>query len=70
MPDAELPMDDVDLEVHLVRHGSSAHPYLAHQLSTKDAQQSTEGYPAMVDLSMEVRIIRNRMVTQGVETAI
>jgi len=39
-------------------------------LSTKDAQQSTEGYPTIVDLSMEVRVIRNRMVTQGVETAI
>ena len=24
--------------------GSSAHPYLARQLSTKDARQSTEGY--------------------------
>ena len=47
--------------------GSSAHPYLVRQLSTKDAQQSTEGYPTMVDLSVEVRVIRNRMVTQGAE---
>ena len=39
-------------------------------VSTKDAWQSTEGYPAMVDLSMVVRVIRNRMVTQGAETAI
>ena len=50
--------------------GSSAHPYLACQLSTKDARQSTEGYPAMVDLSVDVHVIRNQMVTQDAETAI
>ena len=50
--------------------GSSAHPYLVRQLSTEDARQSTEGYHTMVDLSVGVRIIRNRMVTQGAETAI
>ena len=44
--------------------GISMHsPYLACQLSTEYAWQSTEGYPAMVDLSVGVRIIRNRMVT-------
>ena len=45
--------NDIGLEVcHLVRHGSARTiPYLAHQLSAKDARQSTEGYPAMVDLS-------------------
>ena len=40
-----------------------AHPYLARQLSIEYHRQSTEGYPAMVDLSMGVRVIRNRMVT-------
>ena len=30
----------------------------------------TKGYPAMVDLSVGMRIIKNRMVTQGAETAI
>ena len=45
-------------------------PYLARQLSTKDAWQSTEGYPAMIDLSVGVRVFRNRTVTQGVETVI
>ena len=39
-------------------------------VSIKDARQSTEGYPTMVDLSVGVRIIRNRMVTQGAETTI
>ena len=33
-------------------------------MSTEYAWQSTEGYPAMVDLSVGVRVIRNRMVTQ------
>ena len=47
-----------------------AHPYLARQLLTKDTRQSTEGYPTMVDLSVEVRVIRNQMVTQGAETSI
>ena len=39
-------------------------------LSTEYRRQSTKGYPAMVDLSVGVRMIRNRMVTQGAETAI
>ena len=41
----ELPQNDIDLEVHhLVRHGINTHtPYLARQLSTKDARQSIEG---------------------------
>ena len=39
-------------------------------LSTEYARQSTEGYPAMVDLSVGMRVIRNQMVTQGAETAI
>ena len=39
-------------------------------LSTEYRRQSTEGYPAMVDLSVGMRVIRNRMVTQGTETAI
>ena len=39
-------------------------------VSIKDARQSTEGYPTMVDLSVGVRVIRNRMVTQGAETTI
>ena len=40
----------IDLEVHLVRHGSAyTSPYLAHQLSTKDARQFSEGYPTKVD---------------------
>ena len=50
--------------------GSSAHPYLARQLLTKGAWQSTEGYPTMVDLSVGMRVIRNQMVTQGAETTI
>ena len=55
----------------MVRHRISAHiPYLARQLSIEYRQQSTEGYPAMVDLSVEVRVIRNQMVTQGAEIAI
>ena len=59
------------LYYHLVRQGSvHTSPYLAHQLSTKDARHSTEGYPVMVDLSVGVRVIRNRMVTQDAETAI
>ena len=43
--------DGVDLEIASAPHGSSTHPYLVRQLSTKDARQSTEGYPMMVDLS-------------------
>ena len=39
-------------------------------VSIEYARQSTEGYPVMVDLSVGVREIRNRMVTQGAETAI
>ena len=39
-------------------------------VSIKDARQSFEGYPTKVDWSMEVRVIRNWMVTQGTETAI
>ena len=39
-------------------------------MSTKDARQSTEGYPTMVDLLVGMRVIRNQMVTQGVETMI
>ena len=35
--------------------GSSAHPYLARQLSTEYARQSTEGYPAMVDFGGDAR---------------
>ena len=55
----------------MVRHRISAHiPYLARQLSIEYHRQSTEGYPTMVDLSVGVRVIRNRMVTQDVETAI
>ena len=42
---------DADLEVHLFAMDQHAHPYPAHQLSTKDARQSTEGYPTMIDLS-------------------
>ena len=42
----------------------------ARRLSTEYARQSTEGYPAMVDLSVGVRVIRNRMVTQDAETTI
>ena len=61
----------VELEVLLVHWRISTQPsYLAHHLSTKDARQSTEGYPAIVDLSVGVRVIRNRMVTQDAETAI
>ena len=68
---ARVAADDVDLEIHhLVRHGSSAYPYLARQLSTEYRWQSIEGYPTMVDLSVGVRVIRNRMVTQGAETTI
>ena len=48
----------------------SAHPYLTRQLSIEYARQSTEGYPTMVDLSVGVHVIRNRMVTQGAETVI
>ena len=39
-------------------------------LSTEYARQSTEGYPTMVDLSVGMHVIRNRMVTQGAETMI
>ena len=49
---------------------SMHNPYLERQLSTKDAWQSTEGYPTMLDLSVGVLVIRNRMVTQGAETVI
>ena len=53
---------DVDLEVrHLVRQGIKRTP---------PARQSIEGYPTMVDLSVGMRIIRNRMVTQDAETLI
>ena len=43
--------NDIDLEVrHLVRHGiSTQNPYLARQLSIKDARQSSEGYSTKVD---------------------
>ena len=40
------------------------------EVSTKDTRQSTEGYPTMIDLSVGMRVIRNRMVTQGAEIAI
>ena len=54
----------VELEVLLVHWRISTQPsYLAHHLSTKDARQSTEGYPTMVDLSVEVRVIKNQIVT-------
>ena len=36
----------------------------------KGGRKSSEGYPTKVDLSAEVRVIRNQMVTQGVETTI
>ena len=36
-------MDDVDLEVHLARHGSARTPLPGAPLSTKYGQQSTEG---------------------------
>ena len=65
--------DVVDLEVYMPPGSpwiSTHSPYLAHQLSTKDVRQSTEGYPAMVDLSVGVRVIRIRIVTQGAETTI
>ena len=38
--------------------GSSAHPYLARQLSTKDARQSTEGATLYGRLIEEVRVNR------------
>ena len=68
---SQIATDGGDFEVHLVHQGSArTSSYLTRQLSTKDARQSTKGYPTMIDLSVEVRVIRNRMVTQGAETAI
>ena len=69
---------EVAYQLQLIEQLSSVHDvfHVSHVkkclrvLSTKDARQSTEGYPMMVDLSVEVRVIRNRMVTQGAETAI
>ena len=37
-------MDDVDLEVHLARHGSARTPLPGAPLSTKYGRQSTQGY--------------------------
>ena len=39
-------------------------------MSIEYHRQSTEGYPAMVDLSVGVRVIRNRMMTQDTEAVI
>jgi hypothetical protein len=59
----------VDVEVrHLARQGSSAHPYLASQLSTEVARQSTKGYPAVADLFLEVSEIGSEMVTETQDT--
>ena len=44
--------------------GSSAHPYLACQLSTKDARQSIEGATRDGKLIGEVSKIRSKMVTE------
>ena len=71
VPDAELPLDDVDLEVrHLVRHGLSAQPLLGMPTVDRRCSAVHRGYPTMVDLSVGMRVIRNRIVTQGAETAI
>ena len=48
--------------------GISAHePHGGRQLSTKDARQSSEGYPTKVDLSAEVRVIKNKKATETQE---
>ena len=73
----DMDLHEIDDNNTLLIRGPSGSPwdqahttYLAHQLSIEYRRQSTEGYPAMVDLSVEVRVIRNRMVTQGAETTI
>jgi hypothetical protein len=48
----------------LARHGSSAHSYLARQLSTKDARQSTEGFTHDGRVIIEVSEIRSEMMTR------
>ena len=57
---------DSDKEKKQTRWASSTDA----SLSTEYHRQSTKGYPVMVDLSVEVRVIRNQMVTQGAETVI
>ena len=53
----------------LVMWDTFLHPVvLGRSLSTEYRRQSTEGYPAMVDLSVGVCVIRNRMVTQGTDS--
>ena len=68
--DAELPLDDVDLEVHLIHHGSARTPLPGAPTVGKRCSAVLRG------VSHEGRLIdggacdRNRMVTQGAETAI
>jgi hypothetical protein len=56
---------DVDLEIHLARHGICTHNlYLARHCRWNMVGSPPRGIPTMVDWSVEVRVIKNQIVTE------